>query len=92
MNIKNMKYKVAIKNNETQEIRIVLMDVEWMDSSYYWWNEGNYSCDCNRHLEFERVKDPNYDISNEELKCSEGKYAVLYFEFEDGQKMKFEEV
>ncbi len=68
-----------IKNNETGEI------VEYETSEVfihgqnepdiYIWEEGNYACDCNRHLFFmEAKKEPRPD--NSELKCTTDKYSV----------------
>ncbi len=30
--------------------------MSWGESSEFWWSDGNYGCDCNRYLEFERAK------------------------------------
>lgn len=39
------------------------------------WEDGNYACDCNRHLFFERAAggDP------EDIPCSDGRYTVAVF-------------
>ena len=62
-------------------IRALLLKVEtgesrWCEvipSDEYQWTDGNYECDCNRHLFFLRA-------GNEELEdipCSSGKYTLL---------------
>ena len=39
--------------------------------SVYNWSEGNYGCDCNRELFFERVKERAVNEA-----CSEGRFSV----------------
>lgn len=54
------------------------------------WSDGNFACDCNRRLFFERALDANYD-DDIDYDCGSDKYAVritdksdnvLYDEFE----------
>ncbi len=47
----------------------------------FWWTEGNMSCDCNRHLEFERGQGREPDA--EDVECGHGRYSVR-LEPEDG--------
>lgn len=77
-------YKIAIRNNKTGEVRIAVMDVEWWEHSFFWWTEGNMCCDCNRHLEFGRVEDPEFC---EDIPCSEERYTVLYAELGNGERI-----
>ena len=81
-------YKVAIRKNETGEIRLCKQNLEWGEHSDYWWTEGNMGCDCNRFLEFERSggEDPEWDAAE----CSEGKYSALYAELPDGKKISLD--
>lgn len=37
------------------------------------WEEGNYSCDCNRYLFFQRAVDED---EQDETECTDGKYIV----------------
>jgi hypothetical protein len=51
------------------------------------WTEGNYGCDCNRSLFFERsLKDGEESPLPEhyEATCSEGLFAVSHLDTEDG--------
>lgn len=41
------------------------------EPSAYIWEDGNYSCDCNRRLFFARAA-----REDEDLKCSDGLYSV----------------
>ncbi len=61
---------VQIRRNKDGVIREIPNE-KWDD---YLWAEGNYSCDCNRHLSFERAigNDPDFD----EAPCGETLYAV----------------
>lgn len=47
-----MPYDVTIKDTVTQESRVCPFDLDWTDSTAFLWEEGNYSCDCNRSLFF----------------------------------------
>lgn len=71
--------KVHIRENATGEIRVTV-DEYW--SGNFQWQDGNYSCDCNRCLFFERAGGGN--PPNCEFECSDGKYTVVKVEFEDG--------
>ena len=82
-------YKVAIKNNETGEVRVSTQNFEFEAHTEWAWTEGNYGCDCNRHLEFERAigNTPDFD----EAICGDDKYSVLYFEIDDGEIINIED-
>jgi hypothetical protein len=81
-------YKVAIRNNKTKEIRLCDSGSSWNEHSDFWWLEGNMSCDCNRHLLFERAGGREPEL--EECKCSDGMYSVLYAEMPDGTRIVLE--
>lgn len=93
-----MPYKVAIRKNATGEIRIAEMDFEWdkgNDSTdLFWWTEGNFGCDCNRYLEFERAggHDPDDDVpDDQQQECGHTAYSVLYAEMPDGKRVPIDE-
>jgi hypothetical protein len=46
------------------------IDPQYVDSQYYWWFDGNASCDCNRSLFLY-----NYDGSKE-LDCNNGNNII----------------
>ena len=88
------RYKVAIRKNETGEVRVRDMEeMRWAEGSEYWWSEGNYGCDCNRAREFLRAGGANeYDVAREApTECSEGGYSILYFEFPKGVRFLLNE-
>lgn len=50
-----MSYTVHIRKNATGETRVYLEAMPWEEQTERMWSEGNYSCDCNRHLLLERA-------------------------------------
>jgi len=83
-----MPYRVAIRKNETGEVRLRNYDYDWFkyeSSDLFWWTEGNMSCDCNRYLEFERAAGVEPDSCY--APCGETAYSVLYVELPDGTKI-----
>lgn len=78
------QYNVAIRKNETGEVRTYRHDMEWDDNSMYQWTDGNYSCDCNRELFWHRA------IGEEakEVGCGETAFSVLYAELPDGERIE----
>lgn len=76
-----LKVNVDIRRNADGVVR------RFVDKNYYGdfnWSEGNYSCDCNRHLFFERAggvepyEDPDY-LGD----CTDGKYSVRITDYAD---------
>lgn len=68
-----MTYEVTIKDTATGEERIYVGSGDWDDAEDYLWNEGNYACDCNRGLFFQRVKDPDF---SGHLECGDSRYEI----------------
>lgn len=68
------RYTVDILEVATGEVVRRGMDLPWDDGSIYWWTEGNYSCDCNRRMEFMRGKE--LDPDDAETECGDGAYRV----------------
>jgi hypothetical protein len=63
-------YIAHITDTTTGETRAVRMDYPFGDGSYYWWREGNASCDCNRGAWF-------YGRGGlERHPCGDGRYRV----------------
>lgn len=76
-------YVAIIQRVADGETRQCPQELPWADGSWGWWAHGNYSCDCNRFLEFERANGHEPDI-DAEIPCGETRYRVLRFEFPDG--------
>lgn len=95
-----MSYQVAIKNNQTGEVRMYQMSFAWRNGNedpstpwsgdIYTWTEGNFGCECNLHLFFCRAKgeyedEPYYDAEGNEInRCGNGEYTALYALLPDG--------
>jgi hypothetical protein len=41
------------------------------------WLEGNYACDCNRHLFFERGAGNDPEVCDPDFPCGEGRYVLV---------------
>lgn len=85
-----MTYRVALRKNETGEIRFAgPYDFEF---NLYWWTDGNFGCDCNRYLEFERAggHEPTDEEDETHGGCGDDRYTALYAELDDGRCLKIE--
>lgn len=80
--------KITIRKNSTGEIRVADFPLPWYEHSLYFWSEGNFSCDCNRHDLFGRVLDPQFD---EDFKCGHNEYTVIKATFPDGTEQLIDE-
>lgn len=52
---KPIMYYVAIRDVVTGELREAPQRTPWSAGDLFWWQEGSFSCDCNRELEFARA-------------------------------------
>ena len=86
-----MSYDILIRKNETGEIRRYTFDwVSWdEETDPYWLTDGNYGCDCNRHLAFERAVGNNEFIK---APCGEGAYSILKAILPDGKEIPVDAV
>lgn len=80
-----MTYKVTMRNNETGEVRDFEQDLEWHDSSHFWWTEGNYGCDCNRYLVWN-----DYPDEDDDTPCGHTLFTVLHATFPDGKVIEID--
>lgn len=71
---------VHIGRNSDGEVRIQYWpEYGWDETgSDYIWADGNYACDCNRYLFFERAggAEPNWD----EGSCGDAAYSVRIYD------------
>lgn len=72
------------------EVRILEGSDWWRHSNFAWGRgTGNFGCDCNRHLAFERHEDPEYDDSHlndgDGYGCSQTDYELLSVTTEAGK-------
>ena len=70
-----VKVVALIRKNETGETREEKTELCWLDDepSTFIWEDGNYGCDCNRHIFFNNKK---YGEKDWDCPCGEGKYSV----------------
>lgn len=80
-------YRVAIRQNATGEIRIREFDSEWEEGSDFLWEEGNYSCDCNRSTFFHQSGPDTLDSG----KCGDERFDVISITLPDGTEVYSEQ-
>lgn len=68
-----MSYNVTIIDQGTDERVDTLFEGEWDDGHEFLWEQGNFSCDCNRGLFFANASnDPDPDVL-----CGQVRYSVI---------------
>ena len=88
-----MSYTVVIRRNADAVEASYECPCEWRDGEdgesdqsgspdWYWWHEGNQSCDCNRVECFARARG---EVIPSERECSNGLYSIIRFELPDGR-------
>lgn len=84
---KRVPYFVTMRDEETQEeLTFSMRKIEWEDGSDFWWSEGNYGCDCNRHLEFQEAKTGSRPM-DDKVSCNGERYRVICIKLEDGTQV-----
>lgn len=82
--------KVLIRRNSDGRVVEYTGDA-CKDTSVYQWTEGNYGCDCNRHIFFELSYDDNPDsdeeVEIEEIPCGETRYSIQMYDIATGELM-----
>lgn len=74
----NFNARVLIRRNADGQI-VECTDLDAItNTSIYQWTDGNFSCDCNRHIFFEG----EYD---EYVSCGEDKYAIQLYNADTGE-------
>ena len=81
-------YDVLIRKNATGEVRTSHQDLPWKEHSLWSWTEGNFGCDCNRKLQFERA---GKEEGAEDYECGHSAYTVIKAIFPDGKELAIDE-
>jgi hypothetical protein len=81
-------YLVALENSMTGEVRFYRQDFYWDDFAEFMWTEGNFACDCNRAMMFQRA---NGEEATWDHPCGDVLYTALYAQLPDGTKIPLEE-
>lgn len=83
MNDSTPMLQVILRNNDTKELRLYEHeDFDAMDGrefNDYIWREGNYGCDCNRELFWERaIEMPEEQVQTLHVaNCNDGGYTIM---------------
>lgn len=87
-----MSFIMVMRDDTTGEVRRIQTDLKWLDHSHFFWTEGNFGCDCNRHLIFMRDKDANFDDGDMEadIECGYEHYTCIEAVFPDGKVIKID--
>ncbi len=81
-----MAYDVYIRRNSDGLVRVYHEDdpYTWNDSTEFMWSEGNYGCDCNRYLFFQRAAEENED---DDVSCGTTQYFCIKVRLPDGTEI-----
>ena len=82
-----MNYRVLLRKNSTGEVREI-DGGEWHEASEFLWTEGNFSCDCNRAILFERAV--GKEIDDDESVCGYTAYTAIKAFRADGVEIKLD--
>jgi hypothetical protein len=63
-------YTVTITNIVLGETVKSRFECEWQEHFRFLWEQGSFSCDCNRALEFLRAKGQELDLEREATPCN----------------------
>ena len=85
-----MSANIVLRENASGEVRIVRDETpyDYPENLQWCWEEGNYSCDCNRLLLFVRAggeEEPDFEA----LVCGEGAFTVLEILPEEQSNARF---
>ena len=80
-----MRYTFEIQDTQTNETRQHQDAYDWNDESHmlFMFRDGNYSCDCNRELFFQRAAG-EAETDLDAVVCGEGRYVIARAQREDG--------
>lgn len=72
-------YDVHIREKSTGVVRVATYnDLTWSDNSAFWWSQdGNMGCDCNRYLEFCRANGEDLTVDIDSVECTSGRYDIV---------------
>ena len=77
-----MPYTIYIRRNSDGEIRPYHEPYySWEDGQDCMWSDGNYGCDCNRHLFFVRS---GGEVNCDDAPCGTTAYSISRVELPDG--------
>ena len=81
----DLKYRALLKRNvDGVERWTDWSDATHLDSLVFFWTEGNFGCDCNRQLEFERA---GSEPEDDDPTCGDDRYELISLELNDGREL-----
>jgi hypothetical protein len=82
-------YNVSICKLATGETRVYREDSTWNYTNEFMWTEGNFACDCNRAMMFQRAGGEEQTWDHD---CGDDQYSVLQITDKDGAVLLMGEV
>lgn len=82
-----MSWVLVLKDLKTGETQDIDLGGAWTDPvTEYCWTEGNFACDCNRHLFFMRAQgiEPPED---EDRPCGDDQYIIVEVRGPNGERL-----
>ncbi len=85
-NVPIVNVEISLRRNSDGIVRVLQASYSYCDDREeevrlieFMWSEGNYGCDCNRYLFFERAgcHEPTDEESELHCNCGEDRYTVL---------------
>lgn len=92
MELERENWVVKIQDNTTGEVATYIDEFGSPDSDPFMWEDGNYSCDCNRLLFFHRGQGmPEDQVRELDLICGHERFTVLEIVDAKGRRIYSEE-
>jgi hypothetical protein len=87
-------YRILIRDNQTKEERLSRpFDFgEFDDGQLFWLTEGNYGCDCNRSLEFQRSDGRHESLVHWNQPCGNERFSILKAILSDGSEREVDDL
>lgn len=76
------EFDLLMHDNETGETKTVHIDLTWYGHSLFMWQEGNFSCDCNRGDFFY----PESRHEDHDYPCNGRRFTIIKAIFDDGSE------
>ena len=83
-----LTYDIVVRKNATGEERVYQCGLDWLDHTEFFLTEGNFGCDCNRGICFERANNPKWDGDRP---CGHDTYTIPRVILSDGRKVPIDD-
>lgn len=85
----SVTYHVTVRDLDTNEVRRWSEVTESVDGLRFLWVDGNWSCDCNRELDFRRAEGEPVEELIGVTHCNElVRFELVRLELEDGRWLR----